>query len=127
MPYCFAGQVLLHGQNMIKPHPRECKTYRYRDAGLDVDDSNSTISQEVLLANAINKPKLIIGFFSTSLITAKLFFGIKTASIGKIEDFESILGYGKDINNFINTFNNFLYVPKSYVEFENIIKSIKEE
>ena len=109
---------------VVKPHPREMNLDRYRSIGLDVDYSDHGISQEILLAGAEEKPMMIIGFFSTTLITAKLYYSIPVMCLGRLDNFESIPEFGKDITQFIETFSELLSVPEDYQEAECMIRDL---
>ncbi len=108
---------------IVKPHPREKYFQRYIEAGLEVDCTNGDISQEILLAKSgINKPRAIAGFFSTTLITAKLFFNIPTICLGRLVSVEKMKGYKTDIENFIFTFAASIEIPENYKQFKEFIK-----
>lgn len=109
---------------IVKPHPREKYVSRYRELGIEVDDSEKGISQEILLAGAKHKPLMMIGLHSTSLVTANLFYGIPTISIGKLDKFNSLPIYGESTQKFMNTFTNFLEIPENYKQLEDVIDRI---
>ena len=119
--------MLRRGDNVqlvVKPHPREKKLDRYANCKITVDSSNQGISQEILLASAKNQPLCIIGFCSTSLILANLYYNIPIICLGKLGAFEKIPGFGTDISNFIETFSELLIVPNSFQDVEDAIAEI---
>lgn len=68
---------------IIKPHPREMHSGRYRsliEMGCWLE-TNQQYPMELILANLDRKPAAIIGMTSTPLITARLFWDIPTYSI----------------------------------------------
>lgn len=67
----------------IKPHPRENDIKRYEKFDAFLIDRKE-ISQEAILALTDNKPKFIVGFCSTSLVTANALFGINAISLDDI-------------------------------------------
>ena len=112
-----------HGLKLVvKPHPREKRIDRYISAGIKLDDADKGLSQEILLASASVKPFMMIGFFSTSLILANLYYNIPIMCLSKLENFESIPGYGEDIANFMKTFSKLLIVPQTYMDVEKTIE-----
>lgn len=70
-------------QVVLKPHPRENDIKKYNTLNISIDH-NSRYSQEVILESTNNKPDYIIGYYSTSLITAKLFYDISALSIAPL-------------------------------------------
>jgi hypothetical protein len=108
----------------LKPHPREKNLDRYRNNRIKLDVQNADVSQECIFANSESKPKVIVGFFSTTLITSHLFWGIPAISLGKIEDCQSLNGYSTDLHRFMEIFSKQLIIPKSYIELERILSSL---
>lgn len=106
---------------LIKPHPREKHLERY--SGLEVDKNYQGVSQEILIAKSENKPLMIIGFFSTTLVTGKLFFDIPALCLADLVDCSGVGEYATDIHSFANTFRNVLLLPKSYEDVERIIET----
>ena len=106
----------------LKPHPRETNADRYKCFGATVITNNS-ISQECLLAMYENKPEYIIGFFSTSLITANALFGIKSLSLDDLvmerEEFKD--RYVGTVIKFRETFYNNVQFISTIEELEKII------
>lgn len=95
---------------IIKPHPREINNYDFL-----CDDKISVykepFSQESILSSINNKPRFIIGYYSTTLLTARIIYGIKTFSLDDmIVKYEQIEDMEKEI----------MFKFKS--AFENIIK-----
>lgn len=110
---------------VIKPHPRELNLSRYYELGIDVETEYASYSQENILA-AINRPPVcVLGFFSTTLVTANLFWNIPAVSLCDLICKEKTGGYIEDIDNFVRIFSNVVYAPKNYDDFEKTIKKIK--
>ncbi len=108
-----------HGMRLlIKPHPREIKIDRYINFGLDVDLNNSHISQEILIAGADSSPLAIVGFFSTTLVTAHLLFEVPVISLGRLCEEQVYGGYKEDIQAFMDTFEHIMFIPKSLPDLE---------
>ncbi len=114
-----------HIDMVIKPHPREKKLDRYRQLGVEIDNSNYGMSQETLLANCENMPIAIMGFFSTTLITGNLFFSVPAICLGKLINREDLNGFNDDIENFMQTFSDILHIPENEDELETILHSIQ--
>ena len=108
---------------VLKPHPREKHLERYREIGIDVDSVNTGISQEELLARSNNKPAAIVGFYSTSLVTANLFWGIPAITLGKMVDSKEkkIEVYCKDMKRFMKRFQNMLDIPSGADELRELL------
>lgn len=111
---------------VLKPHPREHNIDRYRCLNIEIDESHSRLSQETLLANTEIKPCAIIGYFSTTLITAKLFWDIPAICLGNLADCTHLSGFEKDIESFVNVFQMYLFTPKTFEELEEFISSLKK-
>lgn len=110
---------------ILKPHPREKKLDKYYELKCNVE-KNSKASLEEILANIPKDllPKCIIGFTSTTLVTSKLFWNIKTVSLINLLDKQFV---GDELfismKTFERTFNNIVYFPKSYDELLEFIKN----
>ncbi|MFI3169218.1 MAG: polysialyltransferase family glycosyltransferase [Faecalibacterium sp.] len=100
---------------VLKLHPREKNLERY--AGLKkfvVIAKGQAISQEALLANIEVAPKAIIGFSSTTLVTAKLFFDLPTISLVQFWDLDALNPkFRMEQEQFLKTFSNIVACPNS--------------
>lgn len=105
---------------IIKPHPREKQVDVYSGLGCMVEN-RYYLSTETVLANLPNLPKLIIGDFSTVLVTASVFFGIKTIAINKIIDSET-WSNKRNINEFNKAFGDFVFIPESFGELKEYLE-----
>ncbi|MEG1875969.1 MAG: polysialyltransferase family glycosyltransferase [Lachnospiraceae bacterium] len=99
---------------ILKPHPREKDIARYANINCMIE-KNSSVAQENIFATLSNNPYCVIGIASTTLVTAKILFGIEAISINHLIP-------SKDLNdknvftNFNKTFSDLLYMPKSEQE-----------
>ncbi len=108
---------------VLKPHPREKNLERYSNINLVIDRSNNSIAQEIILAKAKEKPLAIVGFFSTTLVTSKIFFDIPAISLGNLIDVSKLSFYGNDIKNFMTVFKNVVSSPKTFDELRTTLKN----
>lgn len=108
---------------IIKPHPRENDYKIYEKMGAKVWNLNQ-ISQEALLSLVDNKPTYVVGYYSTTLVTSNLFFGIPTISLGQILCKEGNLTeeYRAIFSNFYSKFNNFVYFVNNYNELIDLFR-----
>lgn len=93
---------------VIKPHPGQNDLERYARLQEYVFwDLRKGFSQEAILNSLKKKPKAVVAFSSTTLLTTKLFYGIPSYSLAKILLKENINSFHKErLNAFINTFEN---------------------
>ena len=110
---------------VLKPHPREKNIERYDGIDNCVIDSNFTSSQESIISNLKIKPRLIVGLCSTTLVSLRLFYGIKTASVMHCI---SSKGMGKKMNNdlikFEKVFGKTVPCPLNLEEFSELLNRI---
>jgi hypothetical protein len=108
---------------IIKPHPREPDfEIKYKQMECDLLDNNITL--EMILA-AEKKPKIIISFISTVLITAKLFFNVPVISLVCLVNHELLQGITKiQFERFQVVFSNHIDMPKSFFELQESIEYI---
>lgn len=96
---------------VFKPHPRDKNLSRYDCLDCFVDTDN-TVSQEAILASLDVKPRAVLSFTSTSLVTSSLFYGIKTASLNSLLPKEDVqLTLLNEFSNFKKAFENAVYIP----------------
>lgn len=109
---------------IVKPHPREENFVIYEKMGARVWNMN-LVSQEALLALADHKPKYVVGFYTTTLVTSKLFFGIPTIGLGGIlcENGDLTKNYQSIFYNFQSKFKDFVDVVNSYDELLTKLKT----
>lgn len=120
----------------FRPHPRTKNIDKYKSLGIKID-LNQKIPFEALLANSDPKPKAIIGFSSTSQITASAIWGIPCFSItGLLEDEHSSESsrLSKIIEAFIkrsrvmeDRFCDYLIPINNKVELKEYLTRIKRE
>lgn len=108
---------------VLKLHPREKTISRYDHLKCIVDQSQD-ISQEALIANLENKPKAIIGFSSTTLVSENVFEGIKTISMIKFIDSSNVCrSMQHDFRAFAETFYDYVLIPETWEEFEEYLST----
>lgn len=104
----------------IKPHPRDVD-YRQRYAPLCCQFIEIPYSVETLMVK-FPYIKAIISFSSTSLVTAKMLFGINAISILNIIEQEKYGDYIKDeMKSFVACFSNLVDIPKDIDEMVKIL------
>lgn len=104
---------------ILKPHPRELNEYNF------INNDNLVIykelvSQEEILSVLDIKPQFIVGYYSTTLVTANVLYDVKTISLDdSVIERNSIDETEKQIMlKFKNTF-------KKYVKFYSNIEEIE--
>lgn len=110
----------------LKPHPREKQTGRYASLGIKIDTVNKRISQECVLAHCKEKPLAIAGFFSTTLVTSNILWGIPAISLGNLIDGSKLSGFERDTQNFICQFREIINVPANYSELEDMLTEARQ-
>lgn len=96
---------------VFKPHPRDKDLSRYDCLGCFVDADN-TVSQEAILASLDIKPKAVLSFTSTSLVTSSIFYGVKMASLNSLLPKEDVqLTLLNEFANFKKAFENVVCIP----------------
>ena len=97
-------------QLYFKLHPREKNFNIYRDCGLNI--INNGIDAETFIYSLNRKPEHIMGCFTTSLVSIKLFFSMDTISVNKMISEKNIPKNLEDIlNNFNNNFKDLICIP----------------
>ena len=107
---------------VIKTHPREKNIELFNNIGCIIWDKK--ISAEVFLSKLKNKPLVIIGSISTVLVTANIFFGIKTISTLYTYADSEISKYDFDCKRFANLYKNYVLFPEDYQSFEKYIEDM---
>ncbi len=106
---------------VFKPHPRDKDLTRYNSLGCFVDTDN-TVSQETIIASLNIKPLAVLSFTSTSLVTSKLFYGVKTVSLNNLLKKDDVqLTLQNEFSNFEKTFGSIVFVPKNADELIDFI------
>lgn len=116
----FLAQSKIHV--ILKPHPREQKLDRYSNIKCVIEKKN-IVAQESILATLQTKPYCIIGTASTTLVTAKILFGIEAISINYLINPEELKNK-HFFDEFNKTFSNILYMPKTMDALQQNIKVI---
>lgn len=111
---------------VLKVHPREVQLERYQKLLCKIDTSGG-VPMELLLSSLPVKPKYLVGFTTTTLVTGKLLFdieGISLARLIKQDNMEKELG--KEFNKFCQLFHRYLRIPTNYTKLEKAIERILE-
>ena len=104
---------------ILKPHPRESDSLtHYAELNCRILDNSTPLE---LLFDAKLKPKAFISFSSTSLLNAKLFYGINSFSIINLLDLENFHKIYKD------EMTSFKKVFADHISFPNYIEEIHKE
>lgn len=91
---------------VVKPHPREKDILKYSKMGADVINEKQ-VAQELLLMK-MKTPFILIGVFSTTLLTAPIFNDVNSVCLAPIvREMKSISrDYRSELDRFIDTFGN---------------------
>lgn len=108
---------------IIKPHPREQNVQKYEALNCCLE-TKCRVGQETILASLKEKPYCVVGFSSTTLITAKVLFGIQAISANYLIDKDKQRNK-KYFTSFNKSFSNLLYMPKNMEELLSNIEEIK--
>lgn len=109
---------------ILKPHPRDEETKRFDILGCTIE-RRKNIAQEVIFASLEERPLCVIGFDSTTLVSAKLLFDINTISLNKLCNQEEL--YDKNrMKRFNNLFSNIVRIPRNKKELIDILEEIEE-
>ncbi|RDU22805.1 polysialyltransferase family glycosyltransferase [Anaerosacchariphilus polymeriproducens] len=103
---------------ILKVHPREDLLERYQNLPCKIDTSGG-VPMELLLASLKVKPKYLVGFTTTTLVTAKLFFGIEGISlINLVDSNEMEMELKKEFHRFAHYFKEYIKIPNYLQELE---------
>lgn len=97
---------------LVKTHPKEINQSKYNGLGCEIDRSLE-IPFEKLMSQCIDKPIAVIGFTSTALVTASIFWNIPAYSL-------CLFLNGKEVSKELKRI-----VKKFLTGFKNYIKVIK--
>lgn len=110
---------LLHSKGIniiLKPHPRD-SFFAQRAAQLHAQPLKQSYPIEMLCA--ISRPKAIIGYSSTALVTAKLFWDIPAFCLSDLMEQSKMNDYYlKETGNFKKRFRNIISFPQSLAEID---------
>lgn len=110
---------------VIKPHPREKNLDRYdclRDYAFI--ETRKNITQESIIAALDIKPLAIVGFSSTTLISAKIFYDIPTYSLVQLWDYDKIdPELSIEEQRFFHTFSSIL---PCFADIDELVDKIKK-
>lgn len=102
---------------VLKPHPREKNIDRYGVLEYCVIDERKGITQESIICSLRVKPKVIVGFTSTTLVSEEVFDQIPAISLVACIDLENIeTKMRTDFFRFQRTFGNIVMFPRDYDE-----------
>lgn len=107
---------------IVKPHPRDKEVNRFQILECEIEEL-SGIAQEVIFSGLQEKPYCVIGFDSTTLVSAKLLFDIEAISINVLIN-SNDLYEGKHFNLFNKMFGDIIQIPKKKADLMNILKEI---
>lgn len=108
---------------ILKPHPRDKNTDRYKTLNCIVE-KNNTAPQESIFECLKIKPRAIIGFTSTSLVTSKIFYGVRGISLNNLllaEDIDSSLK--NEFQSFKKAFSGVIEIPNSIDDFISAVNT----
>lgn len=93
---------------VIKPHPGQKDLDRYAELrSFAYFDLRKELSQEEILSSLKEKPRAVVAYSSTTLVTSKLFYDIPAYSLANILLSKKISdAHEKRLNAFISTFKN---------------------
>jgi hypothetical protein len=113
------------GSVVHKPHPREHHLSDYLYPNVDTDMKNNKLSLECLLNTALGVPRVIVGYSSTALISAKLLYKIETISLIDLVDKHVISKkLAHDFHKFKKMFSPFVHIPKTHQELAQLLDGI---
>lgn len=110
---------------VLKPHPRETNPDKYRKCECEIFTDNN-VSQEFIIAAAKERPICVVSIFSSTLLNLYGIFEIPAISLAKI-----LINNGgisktlkKQLENFVDQYNDIFIFPESIDETVEIIKKI---
>lgn len=104
---------------LLKPHPRCRQPEKYREL-LCTLETESKEAQESIFAKLMQKPRMVVGVDSTSLVTASVMFGIRSASIIQLFPPGSFTEHRR-FRVFQQAFEEVLEFPKTMEELLELI------
>ncbi len=101
---------------IIKPHPRDKNISRYKPLNCQIEQ-NSVVPIELILSGLKTPPRAIVGFTSTSLVSAKIFGKTDAISLNKIINNGDIKpSLKREFKAFNKTFDEIISIPNSVNE-----------
>lgn len=110
---------------VLKPHPREKYIERYGMLRNCLIDTRKGITQESIISQLTIKPKAIVGFSSTTLISERIFDEIPAISLidcVNIQNIESKMRL--DFINFKRSFAQFVNFPENLKELDEFLNRL---
>lgn len=101
---------------VIKTHPKETNKFKYSGLNCKIENS-SMLSFEELMAHSIEKPIAVIGFTSTALVTASIFWNIPAYSLCNFLKGDDVsIKLRRIKNKFLIGFKNYVRIVKDLEE-----------
>lgn len=121
--YCKLMQKLRVNETWVhKPHPRERDLNIYEHLNMQVDSENKGISAECIFQHSDKKPRVVVGFSSTALVSAKLLWDIPAVSLIKLMQHKALPQSTKnDFEGFEKVFGEYVVFPKTIEELESFL------
>lgn len=107
---------------VLKPHPREKQLERYNKLDVQMIKENN-YPQEILLERMDIKPSYIVSYFSTSLVTASMFWNIPAISLAPllIKKKDMPESDKRRLRRFMEVFKQTIYIADSGADIDSII------
>lgn len=111
---------------VLKPHPREKNIDRYNILKNCWIDDRKGITQESIISQLTIKPKAIVGFSSTTLISERVFDEIPAISLIRCVNIQNIeTKMRADFVDFERSFKRFASFPQNWEELDDCLDSLK--
>ena len=111
---------------VLKPHPREKNIDRYNILKNCWIDDRKGITQESIISQLTIKPKAIVGFSSTTLISERVFDEIPAISLIRCVNIQNIeTKMRADFIDFERNFKRFASFPQNWEELDDCLDSLK--
>lgn len=111
---------------VIKPHPREENQEKYQRFPGCFVESRRVVAQEVILSTLATLPYCVVGFSSTTLVTARALFGMEAISADLLLDEKQMKNKSSFIT-FHQTFANLIQMPETMDELIDCILNAKKQ
>ena len=111
------------GRNIVvKTHPRELDTDKYKQFGCDLY-TDASFSQESIIASTVNKPVCLISIYSATLLNSQGIFDIPVISLAKIlldcSNVDKV--FEKQLKDYIKQYEDVVVFPKTINEVKAVI------
>ena len=120
---CIDDLMDLGYEVVYKPHPRELNNDRLLMIKCEIMNMRNT-ALEVLLIDKTNKPKCLIGEYSSVLMYSDLYFGVKPICCKSIEEFCGDNLDRKYAKMFKKIFNKTIYFPQNEDDLINYLSEL---